>query len=234
MWDYICSLDLGSAVSVLFEEVRKHLVQIAIGLVSLFWLVRTARISRANWWKGHFVDEVTFSLIYERQGVIGDTTKRTLVVRDFSDQHADDVWPNEYGVSLIKRLATKVTGDQPFLILPEDSAEQILELVRSSLSGLFPGAFVADAANGNVPMEQFVFGIACKGFGPRGTLRLRIIVVPKKRLEALAKPPAGDETVSMEESSSGWRRKAVEQLWKLWSDPSLRKQAAMEVELPVR
>jgi hypothetical protein len=154
-----------------------------IGLGYAWWKRRRA------WRNKEFLGQVNFSV-----NLFEDTLKmRTLLETDTTQ-----VFPNAYGVGLLRRAAERTTLGDPFIRLADPADRDYLHrAVKNALSELCPAAFVAAALGGKVLRGTFLFAITCERYPEIRTIKLRVLVVEQNALREWCAPGGKGEQLPM-------------------------------------
>ncbi len=175
----------------LFKEYWELALLVATWLgVGVVWLRR-----RWDWARRRFDERVNFSLTYVDRT---DPAAPRLLLRTLTEESAQDVWRNAYGVAQVKRAAARTTALEPLLSLPDAEQQGVVNRgALNLLAGLFPGTFVGHALGQETGQAEFVFGLTFERYGRGHDDKLRVIVVQEQTLRWLFEQ-GGDKQVAFE------------------------------------
>jgi hypothetical protein len=132
------------------------------------------------WRNKEFLGQVNFTL-----NLFADTLQmRTLLELD-----TDKVWPNTYGVGLLRRAAQRTTLADPFIRLADPADRDYLHrAVKNALSALCAEAFISAAAGGQSKRATFLFAITCERYPEMRTIKLRVLLIEQHALREWCAP----------------------------------------------
>ena len=135
---------------------------------------------RRDWKNKEFLGQVNFSL---------NVFEDTLLIRTLLEAETREVWPNAYGVGLLRTASKRTTAAQPFIVLPNKvDREYLFRAVKNSLSELCPGAFIASALGVPVKRGTFRFALTCERYPEIRTVKLRVLLVEEHALRDWCAP----------------------------------------------
>jgi hypothetical protein len=167
-------------LSAVYEFMKPYFAVIALAVTWVGFGWAWWRL-RGQFRRKEFLGHVNFSL-----NLFGDT----LGMRTLLEVETATVWPNRYGLRLIRAAAAVTTNDNPFIRLKDkDDREYLHRAVKNTLSQLCPEAFIAAALGAPARTGTFLFVVTCERYeeGMR-TIKLRVLLIEQNTLREWCKP----------------------------------------------
>ena len=135
---------------------------------------------RREWHNKEFLGQVNFTL-----NLFGDTLQmRTLLELD-----TEKVWPNRYGVQLLRTAAKCTNLKDPFIRLTKaEDRDYLHRAVKNALSALCVPAFISAAVGGGIHRRTFLFALTCERYSEMRTIKLRVLLVEQEALAEWCAP----------------------------------------------
>jgi len=164
---------------------------------------------RFHWGKKQFLSRVNLSVNYLADG--------KLAMRTLAERRATDIWPNDYGVSLVMKAAAKTTVAQPFIRLKQQKdVEFVNRAVLNAISEQFAMVYLAAAIGVPVRTAIFLFALTYERYEAIRTLKLRVLLIEENTLRRLFGPEGAAEQLAVRDVVMASRLQTLRLMHKLY------------------